>query len=255
MSKIATIRPTEWLSMYTTYNPARTAEADLKVRVIKFLCRSGQLTCEHTIANEMMVGGYSRRVDLAVFGNITHAIEIKSHSDSLTRLAGQVSDYSKFFDKVTVVVAEKHLTRASKVLPKEVGLWVLEDNKIRKIRLGRKPLASDPVSLLRMINASELKKILTKHGLAKGVRTREQLDYFALKLSRRKLKSSITETLRERYLPTTKTFWLAVRDVQIQPSHLGYLSPNISARIQRQQAQEATRKTWESWRLNSSAHC
>lgn len=63
------------------------------------------------------------RVDIAVVNGILKGYEIKSEHDTLARLTAQASIYSQVFDTVTLVVAERHLNKATKLVP---GWWGIE---------------------------------------------------------------------------------------------------------------------------------
>jgi pseudouridine-5'-phosphate glycosidase len=62
------------------------------------------------------------RADLAVVNGRLKGYEIKSERDTLTRLARQCEVYSKVFDTVTIVVAERHLHGAVDVVPEWWGI-------------------------------------------------------------------------------------------------------------------------------------
>lgn len=62
------------------------------------------------------------RIDLAVFNGHLHGYEIKSASDTLDRLPRQLATYVNALQKLTLVVATRHLDAASAIAPKWCGL-------------------------------------------------------------------------------------------------------------------------------------
>ena len=57
------------------------------------------------------------RVDLAVFNGHLHGYEIKSAGDTLDRLPRQLAIYSGTLQKLSVVVATRHLEAAATIVP------------------------------------------------------------------------------------------------------------------------------------------
>ena len=64
------------------------------------------------------------RMDVAVVNGKLHGYEIKSAADNLDRLPSQQSAYNKVFDKLTLVVDERHVENAVKLVPPYWGLMV-----------------------------------------------------------------------------------------------------------------------------------
>lgn len=85
-----------------------------------------QIEKEDTVIDELPVLQKSGRVDVAVIGDWLHCYEIKSESDKLSGLKGQVAMYSKVFDFLTLVADVKHMTDATRIVPANWGLllWV-----------------------------------------------------------------------------------------------------------------------------------
>ena len=56
-----------------------------------------------------------------------HCFEIKSNENTLRRLPGQIEIYSRTLETVTLVVGNKHLEQALKVIPKWWGVVVAKE--------------------------------------------------------------------------------------------------------------------------------
>ncbi|MCY3879260.1 MAG: sce7726 family protein [Rhodobacteraceae bacterium] len=62
------------------------------------------------------------RIDLAVINGVVHGYEIKSEQDSLSRLPSQLEVYRQTLQKLTFVVAEKHLSSVLMRVPRWCGV-------------------------------------------------------------------------------------------------------------------------------------
>lgn len=65
--------------------------------------------------------------DAVVFNGTSSVYEIKSEHDSLDRLAGQLADYLRIFDKVHVVTHESHVSGVLALTMPRVGVLCLND--------------------------------------------------------------------------------------------------------------------------------
>src|SRR5437868_15105658 len=63
------------------------------------------------------------RVDLAVVNGNVHGYEIKSECDTLARLPGQISVYSRTLEFVTVITASAHIGNVRHRVPRWWGIW------------------------------------------------------------------------------------------------------------------------------------
>lgn len=99
---------------------------------------------------EVMYGTSRRVVDmLAIIKNRTYAIEIKSASDNIKRLEGQINEYQKIFDYTIVVCSKNHITEISSLLNKNIGIYLI-NKKI--ISLIRKPTLNKKTIKFEMLN-------------------------------------------------------------------------------------------------------
>src|ERR1700712_5787390 len=71
---------------------------------------------------EYPVGWGAARVDLLALNGSIHGYEIKSPRDTLARLPRQVDHYNASLEFVTLVVADCHLSKALKVIPRWWGV-------------------------------------------------------------------------------------------------------------------------------------
>src|SRR5579883_1837831 len=69
------------------------------------------------VLNEFTIEQGKHRVDIAAINHEMHAFEIKSANDTLERLPSQQESYNKVFDRLTLVVDERHVEQAVKQIP------------------------------------------------------------------------------------------------------------------------------------------
>lgn len=74
------------------------------------------------VIDELGLAHARSRIDLAVFNGHLHGYEIKSAGDTLDRLPRQLAIYSVTLQKLTLVVAARHLDAAAALVPRWCGL-------------------------------------------------------------------------------------------------------------------------------------
>lgn len=114
------------------------------------------------IGHEVMYGTCGRFADLVLlYKGYTYAIEIKSDSDSLYRIDGQVQEYQKQFNYVIVVCGPKFISRLKHRLPKGVGLYKVDnDSSVKEVLKPHRKLRLDKNEMLFSVKTS----YLTKHA-------------------------------------------------------------------------------------------
>jgi hypothetical protein len=108
------------------------------------------------------------RIDVAVVNGSLHGFEIKSDSDSLARLTGQIEQYCRIFDFVTIVCGQKLRAHAEEIIPAWWGLSLarLENGvvTIAEIRKPKQNPSQDPAALARMLWKDEALRCLRRNG-------------------------------------------------------------------------------------------
>lgn len=77
---------------------------------------------EARVVEEFGIGNGDVRVDLVALDDWLHGYEIKSDMDTLARLPTQARRYSQALDRVTLVVGERHHSRARRMVPEWWGV-------------------------------------------------------------------------------------------------------------------------------------
>jgi hypothetical protein len=185
-------------------------EAQIKAAVIDRLYATGALS-NAVLINEMVVGNWSRRADLAVANGKLHAFEIKSDLDTLRRLKGQVETYLDRFDKVTVVITSRFSQPVQEQIDERVELWEVSENdgacSIKILRRGRTSLIADRRILAGYLLKTELALFLTSRGLrtSSDLPRREMIELFeTIPLSA--ARKFVLSALKSRYQPTFTAF-------------------------------------------------
>lgn len=185
-------------------------ETRMKAQTLQYMVGSGFIGQGDTVVGEFCINRFKRRVDLVVFqDDKIIALEIKSENDSLRRLAGQVSDYLEYFDKVIIVSSTKHLKEVCSVIPPKVGVWEMDDTKekIRRVRVGRLEKVKDAGVYFSMMKADELRKLARKNNIGTRMMRRSELLDALSGLSLYETKVAAIEAVKERYRMTSEMFW------------------------------------------------
>jgi len=114
------------------------------------------------------------RADIAVVNGHLVGYEIKSDNDSLRRLGLQVESYNAVFDKISVVVGNRHINPIQDHIPTWWGIIIsfrgtrgaVNFNMIRKAQMNN---SVDPVSVARLLWRNEAIEILQQRRLPSRV--------------------------------------------------------------------------------------
>jgi hypothetical protein len=151
-------------------------DADVRVAVRERLAGEHMGDGDTRVVEEMGIWNGAVRVDLAVINGELTGYEIKSARDTLTRLPAQAALYSAVFDRVHIVAAEKHVTRARDAIPRWWGIMVATGSASSKVALevmrpSRINRRLHPIQLARLLWRDEAIGILEHHNAARGIRS------------------------------------------------------------------------------------
>ncbi|MFX4312051.1 sce7726 family protein [Enterobacter sp. 63] len=144
------------------------------------------LKCSHSdptclVIDEFSISLGASRADIAVINGILHGYELKSEYDSLERLPIQVKYYSSVMDKVTLVVAEKHLSGALELIPdwwgvKTVSVGPKGGIHIKHLRGEKLNFNQDCYTLAQLLWKDECIDLLEKWGHSKGIKSKPRFE-------------------------------------------------------------------------------
>ena len=86
---------------------------------------------QYSVIPEFIAG--QSKVDIAVFNRLSTAYEIKTSMDNLDRLATQIADYRKVFQRVHMITDKHHLNHIKKIILPTVGLSIMDTNGILQL--------------------------------------------------------------------------------------------------------------------------
>lgn len=221
-------------------------ELYIKYKVMEQLRSIRVLNNKAIVANEYCLGHAGRRVDLAVWGKEFVGIEIKSKYDSLKRLHDQLDVYKNCFDRVLLIVAEKHVENSLLIAPPCVDVWSIDDfGKIRPIRDRSEIQKPNVQTVLKLLKISDLKRLNNLPSSARASRSHLE------NLSQEKDFDAIRECLRvsfyKAFVKTSDQFFDKTKRKKISPLNIVQLSRFIEQREANRKAQAAEREYWNTW--------
>jgi hypothetical protein len=151
-------------------------ESDVRTTVLDWLDSKYGTDPSTRIVNEMGIWSGSARIDVAVINGELAGYELKSARDTLERLEQQAGLYSLVFDRVTLITAERHLRRATAMVPRWWGIVIAkyegESLVLVPRRKARPNRTIDPLQVARLLWRPEALRILEHRRLDKGIRSK-----------------------------------------------------------------------------------
>ena len=151
-------------------------DADVRASVLRMLNEHHSADTDTRIVEEMGIWSGSARIDIAVINGELTGYELKSDRDTLDRLPLQEGLYSRVFDRVILVVGQKHAAAARQKVPKWWGVTVAkgsgDDISLTTRRAPKQNPKVDPYLLAKLLWRSEALEVLAAADLAKGWRTK-----------------------------------------------------------------------------------
>lgn len=157
------------------------------------------------VIQELGLGYYNSRIDIAVINQELCGYEIKSDRDTFKRLDMQIYSYNNIFDRITIVLGRNKIEKAKEIIPDFWGMIVAfkKDGKLllkecRKAKLNKNVNLRGLVNLLWRI---EIAQVLREAKLYKGLSGYSKLglsDVVLRELPGDEIKSYVRETLIKR---------------------------------------------------------
>ena len=148
-------------------------DSNIREVILGNLARKYKSDPDTIIFEELGLCQGEARIDIAVVNSSIHGFEIKSDHDTLKRLSDQSKIYSSSLDYVTLVVVNRHLDQALKVIPPWWGIMVPEEKSgkitLKKKRKGRLNPTLDPFAVVQLLWRDEAFEALQKSGLHRGL--------------------------------------------------------------------------------------
>lgn len=129
------------------------------------------------VVDELSIAHGNSRVDVAVIGDCLHGYEIKSAADTLNRLRRQIEDYNRVFDRMTLVVDQKHAEVALQIIPSWWGvIQARSDGEhgivLERLRHNEPNPAVQRLMQLNLLWRTELEVVVRRLGIMKTLKRR-----------------------------------------------------------------------------------
>ena len=181
-------------------------DQDVRAAVHHKLLKESHLDPECLVIDEFSISLGASRADIAVVNGVLHGYELKSEFDSLERLPLQIKHYSAVMDKVTLVVAEKHLDGALKLIPDWWGVKTVSVGPkgailIKHKRGERLNRNFDSLMLAQLLWKDECIDVLKRWGCSKGFKSKPRYELWnvvADTLSASDLRFEVRTALKKR---------------------------------------------------------
>lgn len=207
-------------------------EGRIKAAILAQVRRAAGRRAKPTVAPEFPLPKSGVRADLAILAEDFIGVEIKSASDTLRRLRGQLDAYATYFDRVVLVVADKHIRGIDSAWLKGAALWRLTGaGQIEEVIPAGTGPAKDPMVLLDLLPQQERRRFF---GTQAGASPETPRAYFA-------------EAFRARYGRTSAAFWDQVRGRGIREEDLASLSRFAELRTLHRKHAENRDEFWRRW--------
>lgn len=150
-------------------------DIDIRIKIKTTYLKKYYSDSDSKVVDEFSVSIGDARMDIAVINGFLHGYEIKSESDTLYRLANQITIYSKTFDYLTIVTGQKHLESVINEVPSWWGVIVASKNKtnngirLKALRKPKKNVYVDSLSLAQLLWRNEAIDVLKSIGIIKGL--------------------------------------------------------------------------------------
>lgn len=179
----------------------REVRRALKSNVLREHRRDGNTL----VLDEMGLRHGTCRVDIAVVNGSIHGWEIKSDADTLNRLPLQMAVYGEVFDKVTLVVGDKHADKCRDQVPAWWGIKIatVSNDRIQftSVRRAGKNTDINPIALAELLWRSEAVAILRALGVPETDLRRPRAHLYSCladAVDRDELRRLVRETLKVR---------------------------------------------------------
>lgn len=170
------------------------------------------------IIDELGLAHARSRIDVAVINGCIHGYEIKSAQDNLDRLTAQMRIYRQTLQKLSLVVAPKHVPGIMSHAPEWCGVIAAEQGpkggiSFHALRGAEANPDIDPVMMAHLLWRDEVVELLDRAGYAAKDLRRPRLQLYEMLCE--------AMTLRE-IAASIRTFMKQRRTWRDRPAHASY---------------------------------
>jgi hypothetical protein len=213
-------------------NQNRHDELRIKASLLNALRADGALGSDTLIASEFRLPHLGVRADLALLDEAFVGVEVKSPLDTTRRLDRQMWAYLQVFDKVLLVVPQKHDHVTSMPQLKNVEVWLYDsDGSLRQLKRSFAMGGPRRGSLLSLVPPSQLSRL---HAFEASPSEEPEFALFKRHFA-------------HRFGATSSALWRTTRRREIRPVDLTRLSRFADSRSRRTAAIRQQENFWAQW--------
>jgi hypothetical protein len=195
-----------------------TTDADIRSALHAQRLRRAKSHPDTLVIDELGLAHARSRIDVAVINGSIHGYEIKSAKDNLDRFADQIGIYRQTLQKLTLVVAPKHVAGIMSLAPEWCGVIAAAQGPRGGISFHvlRNPATNpdiDPVMMAHLLWRDEVVELLGQAGYAPKELRRPRRQLYELLCE--------TKTLRE-ITASIRTFMVRRSTWRDRPAHALY---------------------------------
>lgn len=172
----------------------------------KTVLKSAHADFDTIVVDELGLKNGSIRADIAVLNGKLVGYEIKTESDTLYRLPSQIEAYNEVFDKVFIIVGDRHLQKTIETVPPWWGIYQIntgEDGEycFTCYRDGKANKSQNPFTLAQLLwksEALELANKVLRHNVKPQTPKKEIYDIISGTCSKKKLSKVVIQYLKKR---------------------------------------------------------
>lgn len=190
-------------------------EPQLKAAVIDALFRHQMIDDDAVVISEMPMPHGDRRADLVLANGKLIGFELKSAADRTVRLAAQADAFLAQLEGLVVVVDERHLEDAERLLPLAAGIFtscVVGDEISIEIHRKMRVRVLDRHASVRLMHASDLQKLARQHDLPTQSTSRYGLELAVECLPPAVIRRAAIDSVKRRY----RSYFEAFREHRAQ---------------------------------------
>ncbi|ANW03801.1 sce7726 family protein [Bradyrhizobium icense] len=226
-------------------------EVSLKCLFLEHLRGLRTVDQNSIIASEYALGRVGRRIDLAIWNGEFIGVEFKSKFDSLRRLSWQLQAYLQCFDRVIVVIDQRHSQKVTEMLPAPVELWTVDSlgnlTQAQAAGVNRSQSAQALANLCSLAQLRRLAPVSNNDGVYRG-----RLNISASELRTEDVYEAAIEAFKRTFVHSSRAFWNEVADKKIDPDRMLALSRFSDLRTRRALMQQDEQIFWQKWAQEAS---
>lgn len=215
-------------------------EARVKANVLTQIRNATGRGKKPVVTAEFSLGTSGVRADLALLREQFLGIEIKTERDTLRRLPSQMAAYSRYFERVILVVAPCHLKNIDLATLHGASVWACEDDG----RLVEKAPGTE--NQIPQIAYLDLMTLEDRRRLSRELGAQTDEGYLAPKAETH-VRRYFEKVFEARYGLTSSTFWRGTTRRTIHPSDLSLLSRFAPRREQMRLFAAEKQERWRLW--------